>query len=90
LTGHPSVSLASVIGIPDPKWGELVKAFVVLKPGAKAEENELIDYVKQKRGVVYTPKSIEFVDSVPLTPLGKLDKKTLRAKYWAGRDRQVS
>jgi fatty-acyl-CoA synthase len=89
LTEHPNVSVASVIGVPDSKWGELVKAFVVLKPGAKAQEIELIDYVKQKRGVVYAPKSIEFVDSVPLTPLGKLDKKALRAKYWAGRDRQV-
>ncbi|MCP5432987.1 MAG: AMP-binding protein [Alphaproteobacteria bacterium] len=90
LTQHPSVSVAAVIGVPDPKWGELVKAFCVLKPGANAGEKELIEHVKQKKGSVYAPKSIDFVDSLPVTALGKLDKKALRAAYWKSGERQVS
>jgi fatty-acyl-CoA synthase len=81
-----------VIGVPDEQWGEAVKAVVVLKPGHEASD-ELVasmqQLVKEAKGSVQAPKSIDFVDAIPLTPVGKPDKKTVRAQYWAGSDRGV-
>ena len=89
LTSHPAVSVAAVIGVPDAKWGESVKALVVLKPGATLEPAELVALVKERKGPVYAPKSVELVDALPLTPVGKADKKVLRARYWQGETRRV-
>jgi fatty-acyl-CoA synthase len=89
LTAHHAVSNVAVIGVPDEKWGEAVKALVVVRPGAAVEAAELIRLVRDKKGPVYAPKSIDFVDALPLTAVGKADKKVLRARYWAGQDRQV-
>ncbi|TMD52173.1 MAG: acyl-CoA synthetase [Chloroflexi bacterium] len=89
LGQHPAVSACAVIGVPDEKWGEAVRALVVLRPGAKAEPEELIALVRERKGPVYAPKAVEFIESLPLTPVGKADKKVLRARYWEGRDRQV-
>jgi len=61
---------------------------VVLKPGGRAEAAELIALVREHKGPIYAPKSVEFIAALPMTPVGKADKKVLRARYWAGRERR--
>ncbi|CEJ14295.1 Long-chain-fatty-acid--CoA ligase [bacterium YEK0313] len=90
LMAHAAVASAAVIGIPDEKWGEAVTAFVVLKPGAAAAAEELQAHVKALRGAPWSPKSVQFVDAIPVTGLGKIDRKVLRAPYWEGRRRGVA
>ncbi|RDI68185.1 AMP-binding protein [Nocardia pseudobrasiliensis] len=87
LVQHPAVGQAAVIGVPDPKWGEAVLAVVITNAPVTADE--LIAFVKEHKGSVHAPKRVEFVDSLPLTAVGKPDKKQLRARYWADTDRQV-
>ncbi len=92
LSAHDAVAQVAVIGVPDEKWGEAVKAVVVLKPGIEASDSlteELTEQVKQAKGSVYAPKSIDYTDMIPNTAVGKPDKKALRAQYWEGKDRQV-
>lgn len=89
LSTHPAVAQSAVFGIPHQKWGEAVQAVVVAKPGYTVTDAELIAHVKALLGSVPAPKSIVFVDSVPVNPAGKVDKKALRTPYWQGRDRQV-
>ncbi|QCI63579.1 AMP-binding protein [Phreatobacter stygius] len=90
LMAHAAVASAAVIGIPDDKWGEAVTAFVVLKPGAAATAEELQAHVKAQRGAPWSPKSVNFVAAIPVTGLGKIDRKVLRAPYWEGRKRGVA
>jgi acyl-CoA synthetase (AMP-forming)/AMP-acid ligase II len=90
LFEHPAVKGAAVVGVPHEKWGEEVKAIVVLHDGMTATEEELIKFVKERKGSLLAPKTVEFWDEIPLTNLGKLDKKAIRAKYWTGRERMVS
>ena len=89
LYQHPAVVEAAVIGIPDPYWVERVHAVVVLKEGANVTSEEIIDFCKKRIARYKAPKSIEFVESLPKTPSGKILKRELREKYWAGMERRV-
>ena len=90
LTSDPGVAAAVAIGIPDDRWGEAVKAIVVARPGADPDPQALIALVKEKKGAVYAPKSLDIVDELPVTGLGKPDRKAIRARYWEADGRQVN
>jgi len=90
LFQHPAVLEAAVIGVPDEKWGETIKALVVLRPGQAATERDLIEFCRSRMAHFKCPTSVELRDALARTATGKLQKFKLREPYWAGRDRRVS
>jgi acyl-CoA synthetase (AMP-forming)/AMP-acid ligase II len=90
LFQHPAVAEACVIGVPDEKWGETIKALVVLRPGASATERDLIEHCRSRLAHFKCPTSIEVRDALVRTATGKLQKFKLREPYWAGRSRRVN
>src|SRR6185312_11596955 len=89
LEAHPAVLEVVVIGIPDEKWGERPKAFVIRKPGAEVNEAELIGYLQTHLARFKVPKSVEFIDELPRTATGKPQKFELREKEWAGHSSRI-
>ena len=90
LFSHPSVGEVAVIGVPDDKWGETIKALVVLAQGETVEEQALIDHCRDQLAHFKCPTSVEFRDELARTATGKLQKFKLRSPYWEGMDRQVN
>lgn len=88
--GHPAVAEVAVIGIPDEKWGEAVKAVVALKPGQTATPDEIIAFARSRIAAFKAPKSVDFIDALPRNASGKILRKDLREPYWAGRERRVN
>ncbi|HEX3932817.1 MAG TPA: AMP-binding protein [Nocardioides sp.] len=90
IFSHPEVAEVAVIGVPDDRWGETIKALVVKAEGSELTEEQLIDYVKGRVARYKAPTSVEFREILARTATGKLQKFKLRAPYWEGRDRQVN
>ncbi|HEX8838479.1 MAG TPA: long-chain-fatty-acid--CoA ligase [Candidatus Acidoferrum sp.] len=86
LLSHPAVLEVAVLPVPEATWGEVPKALVVLKPGAHANESELIDHCRTRLAHYKCPRSVEYLESLPRTGTGKVLKRDLRRKYWHGRD----
>lgn len=89
LAAHPGVDAVAVIGVPDERWGEAVKAVVVRAPGAQLTSAELIAWTRERLAAYKAPTSVDFIETMPRNPSGKILKRTLKEPYWAGRDRRI-
>ncbi len=90
IYGHPDVLEVAVIGVPDDRWGEAVKAVCVPKPGATIDPDSVISYARQRLASFKVPKTIDVIAALPRNASGKILRRELREPYWAGRERQVN
>ena len=90
LASHPAVADVAVIGIPDERWGERPKAFVVLVPGQDVTEADLLKHVKSQIASYKAPGSVEFIIDLPKTSTGKIRKNELRSQEWEGREARIN
>ncbi|GAA4047840.1 long-chain-fatty-acid--CoA ligase [Parerythrobacter jejuensis] len=90
LFGHDEVADVAVIGVPDEKWGETVKAVVVAKPGCTPSEDSIIGHARERIAGFKCPKSVDFIEALPRNPSGKILRRELRAPYWEGKERAVN
>jgi acyl-CoA synthetase (AMP-forming)/AMP-acid ligase II len=89
LAEHPSVMEVAVIGVPDDRWGETVKAVVSLRPDTTASPDELIAFCREHLAAYKCPTSVDILEALPRNPTGKILKRDLRRPYWEGRDRTI-
>ena len=89
LSKHPKVFQAAVIGVPDEKWGEAVKAVIVCKPGEKLSQAEVISYCKEHLAGYKCPKTVDFWEALPLNPTGKILKREIRKGFWEGQETKI-
>jgi fatty-acyl-CoA synthase len=90
IYGHPDVAEVAVIGVPDAKWGEAVKAVCVPKPGHQVDPAAIIAWARERIAGFKVPKSVDVIAELPRNPTGKILRRALRAPYWEGRERQVN
>lgn len=90
MFGHPDIVDVAIFGVPDERWGEAVKAVVVLKPGAKTSAEDILEFTRTRIATFKVPKSVDFIAELPRNATGKVLKRALREPYWAGKDRAVN
>ena len=89
IFGHPDVADVAVIGVPDDKWGEAVKALIVAKPGKNPAAEDIITWARERIAAYKCPKSVDLIDEMPRNPSGKILRKDLREPFWKGHNRRV-